>query len=286
MNELFSNEANRLYFYCRNRGVLEDPIETPTAYLDINSVTKKEMEPIKEAVGVYYVPISHSDIGDRFSEVEFIYELEGSGPISDKQKFEISRRIVSYDEVLQMLPNIKYSEYEELERTVRGLIEVYCKQKFNYWYGIREVRGNDGIIALPQYLEKLDGLSKRMTAVDMFLVSSADDGFTISDEGFSIKNERSISIRKSSHGKFKEVDFKVLGQWGYVSVPTQVKQAAAALIQQKLCPDSVYRERFVDGIRNENMNIKFSPERYNNSTGNADADKLLSAYRVVHIGII
>lgn len=286
MNELFSNEPNRLYFYCRNRGVLIDPISEPDAWLDLDGLVKKELTPVREAEGVYYVAIDQQDINDRHAEVEFFYELEGYGTIRDKQKFEISRRIVSFDEVLEMLPNIKYNEFEELERTVRGVIEVYCKQRFNYWYGIREVRGNEATILLPQYLDKLESISKKMSAVDMFLISTAADGFDIADDGLSIKNDRSIETRKSIHGRLRETDFKVLGQWGYVSVPTQVKQAAAALIQQKLCPDSVYRERFVETIRNENINIRFSPETYNHSTGNADADKLLAPYRVHHMGVI
>lgn len=286
MNELFSNEPNRLYFYCRNRGVLVDPVTDPKAYLSLDGLVKKELTPISEGEGVYYVVVDQRDIDDRFIEVEFEYELEGYGPITDKQKFEISRRIVSFDEVLQMLPNIRYNEYEELERTVRGVIESHCKQKFNHWYGIREVRGNEATILLPQYLDRLESLSKKMSMVDTFLISSAADGFEITDEGLSIKNDRSMDVRKSIHGRLRETEFKVLGQWGYVSVPSQVKQAAAALIQQKFCPDSIYRERYIESIRNENTNIRLNPQSYNNSTGNADADSLLTPYRVFHLGVI
>lgn len=286
MNELFNNEPNRLYFYCRNRGALVDSITEPEALLSLDGLVKKELTPERESEGVYYVIIDQRDINNRFVEIEFFYELEGYGPITDKQKFEISRRVVTFDEVLQMLPNIKYNEYEELERTVRGIIENHCKQRFNYWFGTREVRGNEATILLPQYLDRLDSISKKMSMVDTFLISSAADGFEITDDGLSIKNDRSMDIRKSIHGKLRETEFKVLGQWGYVSVPTEIKQAAAALIQQKLCPDSVYRERFIESIRNENMNIKFNPETYNNSTGNADADSLLARYRVFHLGVI
>lgn len=286
MNELFSNEANRLYFYCRSRGVLVDPEEAPQAKLIFDHVTEKDLDVVRDTQGVYYVVIDSNDVISRFTEVHFLYELEGYGLIIDKQKFEVSRRIVSYDEVLEMLPNITYSQYEELERTVRALIEVFCKQKFNYWYGTRSVRGNEGQINLPQHLDKLDGLSKPVSMLDTFLISSTDDGYEISDDGFSIENARGLELRKSVHGKLKETDFKVMGQWGYVSVPTEVKQAAAALIQQKLCPDSVYRERFVEGIRNEGTNIKFSPATYRASTGNADADQLLSKYRILHVGVV
>ena len=286
MNEIFSNEANKLYFYCRNRGVLVDPVGDPTAKLVFDRVTEKDIAPKKESTGVYYVAINSNDIVDRFTEVHFIYELEDYGLIVEKQKFEISRRIVSFDEVLEMLPNIEYKQYDELERTVRALIEVFCKQKFNYWYGTREVRGNEGQINLPQYLEELDSISKPLSAVQTFLISSPEDGYRITENGFSIENDRGMELRKSVHGKLKESDFKILGQWGYVSVPNEVKQAAAALIQQKLCPDSVYRERFVDSIRNENMNIKYNPDTYSNSTGNADADKLLAPYRILHIGVV
>lgn len=286
MNELFSNEANKLYFYCRDRGTLVDPVSDPTAKLMFDQVAEKDVVVRKESTGVYYVAINSNDITDRFTEIHFIYELPDYGIIVDKQKFEISRRIVSFDEVLSMLPNITYDQYDELERTVRGIIEVYCKQKFNYWYGTREVRGNEGLLRLPQHLDKLDGLSKTLASVKTFLISSGEDGYVVAEDGLSIENDRGIELRNSVHGRLRESDFKVMGQWGYVSVPSEVKQAAAALIQQKLCPDSVYRERFVESIRNENTNIKFSPETYKNSTGNADADKLLTKYRVVHIGVV
>lgn len=286
MNELFSNEANKLFFYCRDRGVLVDPISDPSGRLMVGDVAEKTLTPVRESTGVYSVPINSNDINGRFTEVHFIYELAGYGMIVEKQKFEIARRIVSYDEVLSMMDNITYDQYDELERTVRGLIEVFCAQKFNYWYGTREVRGNEGQINLPQYLEKLDALSKPISTINTYLISDSSDGYSVTENGLSIENDRCLDLRKSVHGRLKESDFKVVGQWGYVSVPTEVKQAAAALIQQKFCPDSVYRERFIESIRNEGTNIKFSPETYNYSTGNADADKLLAKYRIVHVGVV
>ena len=64
MNEIFSNEANKLYFYCRNRGVLVDPVGDPTAKLVFDRVTEKDITPKKESTGVYYVAINSNDIVD------------------------------------------------------------------------------------------------------------------------------------------------------------------------------------------------------------------------------
>lgn len=285
MNELFSNEPNKLFFYCRNRGTLVSPTDLPTAVLVIDDVIK-ELSVNEEQTGQYSVIIDSDDLTDRYAEVHFTYSLDGYGTITDKQRFEIARRIVSYDEVLTMVQNITYQQYEELERTVRGIIEVYCKQKFNYWYGIRRVRGNDGIIMLPQYIDKLDGITRQIESIDLYKMSFSDDGYHINDNGFAIENDRTLELRKSIHGKLKEAEYGVIGQWGYMSVPTEVQQAAAALITQKLCPDSVYHERYVDGIRNENMNVKFNPKTYANSTGNYDADKLLAPYKINHMGVV
>jgi hypothetical protein len=83
----------------------------------------------------------------------------------------------------------------------------------------------------------------------------------------------------SGHGPtFKSgVEWEIDGEWGYESVPTIVQEAALLLIEQYLCPDDTYRERYVTNLRAADYSYSLKGKAYH-GTGNAVADYLLLEY--------
>ena len=286
MNELFSNEPNELKFYCRVKTSLIDPEDAPTAQLIVGEVVK-ELPVRRVTQGVYAVPVNNSDIQTKNASVEFSYVLPDYGNIVDSQSFEIARRLVSYDEMQEILsPELSYKDYSEVERTVRGVIEAHCRQSFNYWYGTNTAIGNDGIIMLPQYLDRLEYVEKKLSAIDSYHISFSDDGYEVTPDGMAIQNIECLEQQKYMQAKARQSDYLIRGQWGYKSVPTPVKQAAALIVQNKLCPSGSWHENYIDNLRSDNMRVQFNPSSYDDSTGVYDADQLLSMYRNMTLGAI
>lgn len=286
MNELLSNEPNELKFFCRVKTALVDPEELPTAILFVGDLEKAlTVKRLNE--GVYTASVNSSDIKGKSARVEFRYALPDYGEIVDSQKYEVSRRIVSYDEMVGVLtPELNYKDYVEIERTARGMIQAHCRQKFNYWYGTDVATGNDGIILLPQYLDKLEYVEKRLSEIDAYHISFSDDGYQIAADGMAIQNIECLEQQKYMKATPRQSDYAIRGQWGYESLPTDIKQAAMLIIQNKLCPSAAWHENYVDNLRSDNMRIQFNPSSYDDSTGVYDADVLLSGYRNITMGAI
>lgn len=286
MNELFSNEPNELRFYCRVKASLVTPTQTPTATLFVDDIeTPLTVRTISE--GVFGVPVKSNDIKTKSARVEFKYELPDHGEVVDSQKYEISRRIVSYDEVAEALDGeVNYKDYAEIERTARGMIEAHCRQPFSYWYGSDVAVGNDGLIMLPQYLDKLEYVEKKLSEVNAYHISFSEDGYEVASNGMAIQNYECLEQQKYMQASPRQSDYIIRGQWGYETLPMPIKQAALLLIQNKLCPSGVWHENYIDNLRSDNMRIQYNPESYIDSTGNYDADQLLTDYRNITIGAI
>lgn len=286
MNELYSNEANELRFYCRVKTSLVDPEELPTATLFV--ADEQTSLPVrKDAEGVYSVPVRSSDIKERSARVEFRYILPDHGEVVDSQRYEITRRLVSYDEMVEVLSDdLKYKEYAEIERTARGVIESHCRQSFNYWFGPNTAVGNDGIIILPQYLERLEYVEKKLSEVDVYHISFPGDGYSITADGMAVQNTECLDQQRYMSATPRQSDYIVKGQWGYETLPMPIKQAAMLIVQHKLCPSGVWHENYVDNLRSDNMRIQYNPSSYDDSTGIYDADLLLADYRNITMGAI
>lgn len=286
MNELFSNEPNELKFYCRVKTALVDPDELPVATLFVAEI-EKPLTVRRVTEGVYAVPVNNSDIKTKNAKVVFRYTLPDYGDITDSQSFEVARRLVSYDEMTDILtPDLSYKDYSEVERTVRGVVEAHCRQSFNYWYGTATAVGNDGIILLPQYLDRLEYVEKRLSAIDSYHISFSDDGYNVTPDGMAIQNIECLEQQKYMQATARQSDYMIRGQWGYDAVPVPVKQAAALIIQNKLCPSGSWHENYIDNLRSDNMRVQFNPSSYDDSTGVYDADLLLSMYRNMTLGAI
>lgn len=286
MNELFSNEPNELKFYCRVKTSLVEPEGTPTATLVV--ANNRVPLTVREVItGVYAVPIKSSDIQQRQARVEFKYTLPDHGEVVDSQRYEVSRRIVSYDEMVEVLsPDLQYRDYAEIERTARGIIEAHCRQPFSYWYGSNVATGNDGIIMLPQYLEKLEYVEKKLSEVNTYHISFTDDGYGITADGMAIQNIECLEQQEYMKASPRQSDYMIRGQWGYETLPMAIKQAAMLIIQNKLCPSGTWHENYIENLRSDNMNIKYNPASYDDSTGIYDADLLLAGYRNITMGAI
>lgn len=87
-------------------------------------------------------------------------------------------------------------------------------------------------------------------------------------------------------GAFKNgYRYDVEGYFGYESVPSDIEEAAIYLINDYLCADRVWRDKYIDQATVEDWKIRFSELAFR-GTGNLTVDKLLENYNQPLIMVI
>lgn len=169
-----------------------------------------------------------------------------------------------------------------VERRVRSMIETLTGQQFApYEATLLGTELSDGSVRLPQKmlaLVSVNGISNAM------YYTLGGDGWRLNiqyprkRDGFrAIGGEVPIINPFSRWEPKKAAPVRVVGRWGYERVPEDIKEAALILIEQQLCPDALYRERYIKTMTAADMRFEFSPGAYA-GTGNVVADQILSKY--------
>ncbi len=207
---------------------------------------------------------------------------------------------VTADEIVEVVPDI-YSyttpaEIVRVERRIRGVIETYTGQKFGRFVGRRQIIGaGESQLKLPERLVTLtdiDGSNvlQGVSAPDFYSVRG--DGWYLgvsepTPEGdYVFTNVIRDPDSMWNRGGFRDnVVYTVDGVWGYDEIPTGVKEAAIILIEEALCPQSVYRDRYLKAISGDGWRYEFVGAAYS-GTGSVIADQLLEEYRRTAITVI
>ena len=295
MKEMYSNEPNLLIHAINVRGVPtrpEDDSLTAKLYVSNDGEFGASIPLTTRVIdnGKCEIPIQQNDIQDkRFAKVVVEYDLTDRGHFKDSYNYEIAKRLVTFDQVNDALgPNyaIEYDIYTEVEANVRMIIEAYCNQTFTSWTGTRKVRGQEGLVYLPQHMSKLNSVEVRTNLMGVDVVSG-HGGYELEDNGYAIFNEDKIRTISIFHDKPADnTSMNVYGSWGFETLPVAITQAAIELVRVFLCDDIEYRRRFIDNIRSGDMRLQFSPEAYVDSTGNKIADDMLQPHRVFNVGAV
>ena len=293
MRELYSSEPNLVKFVTSVQGRPERPLAGPTVQLFAGN-DKNDLQPVSILNaneidnGEYEIPVpQHFLHQNKFASLHIKYELEEYGVFEQDKTFDIARRLMDFEELNDVLGKnlaIDYSTFTFIETDVRKIIESYCNQSFNIWYGKQRVEGADGHIILPEPLEQLEKVQLGSGLAPGYM--NTVNGYVISEAGNSIFNperDRTISF---FHGKGSNVSYYIEGLWGYSSIPAGVHQAALELAKGFLCDDIEYRRRYIANIRAGDTRIEFHDNAYAGSTGNPIADAMLDPFRIWLMGAI
>lgn len=83
----------------------------------------------------------------------------------------------------------------------------------------------------------------------------------------------------------QDYPFEITGDWGYKTVPANVKEAARLLVNDYACSEAAYRDRYLESIKAADWRLQFSSRAWE-STGNARADQLLDEYVLLDWAVI
>lgn len=280
-----------------------NPSISPTTLLLTMTATKLDND-----FGTYQIvlPTPYSDRNRKFKLV-WRYQVSGSNSYH-----------VSYTDVVTPYANLAeaiedlgfgtdqsdpmhktYHQLQMAEKYARKLIENYCNQSFHLYDDVQVAYGNGSdILLLPFKLSQLHELY----AGDYLLIDNINNVNNwntvpiISETGFGIRVDTQNLVDNTVYiangmvpptvndigygGAFKKnVRYRVAGKFGWESVPDNVEQACIQLMGDFFEKDSVWRQKYVKGVKTFDWQFEYTADTYK-GTGNAYADQLLAPYVV------
>jgi hypothetical protein len=176
----------------------------------------------------------------------------------------------------------------ELESIVRKIIEGAVGQRFGYRKGTKTIYGSDKpalrvgerVISV----DPLDGYGDLRIINNGFGVTRA--GWTWNGDTISIAGP----IRDARFGRRTDIfgrnmPYVISGEFGWLSVPNDVKQAALLLAEEFSCKEAAWRDRYLIAISASDWRFQFDPQAFA-GTGSVTVDRLLEPYAVGTIAII
>jgi hypothetical protein len=185
-------------------------------------------------------------------------------------------------EELEIGDEISDEQIARAERRVRTIIQNATGQVFASYEGTYlGTELPDGSVRLPRRMLSLTSVSG---VANQLYYALADTGWRLAllyprkRDGFRAGGGEVPIV--DPFAKFRSpglVKVNVTGRWGYERVPQDITEAALILIEQQLCPDSLYRERYIKTMTAADMRFEFNPGAYA-GTGNVIADQILAKY--------
>jgi len=249
----------------------------------------------------FYSVLLGPDITSDFSPKTFdwSYEIQNVMFITPREELVVVTPYVTFERFLERYPqsNVTYAEFRLVEPVVRKVIDTYCNQTFTRTDNVSySILGQDSdVLVLPQRSIQVDSVKVLDSPLDSAGKEVEYDitEYTIqdSDDRWSIRRRTSWNVDRkmtptSNRRLFKyPTRYKVTGSWGWETVPNNVGEAAAILINDYGCADAKYREKYVANIRAGDWRMEFVSTG-DETTGNANADMILSGFRNLGISVI
>jgi len=258
-----------------NAGLVFD---IPTA-----TVTKTEFIRNGEVVatinggGTVAVPYSITKYSGPF-QVKWTYGLEAETHERLEDHYVVTpmftkAELVDWDGDFSILSDTKV---RYLERLCREIIETFCNQKFEY--------RNQSVVFTAGANGSYYSVDKVLT-IDNANYTLSDDGYSVynldtyTSQGYNVKipiEAEAYTLGIPASRLHRSVT--LTGQFGWPSVPPQVKTAALYLAESFTCDESLWRERLIKSVRAADWRFDYSEEAFH-STGSLIADQLLDPYK-------
>lgn len=236
---------------------------------------------VLSSAGVYKAKFSYTVSGVVYSQYQY---FDVYTPYTDSESF--------FDEYPELITRFQ-DVFDKFELRVRNAINAYCGQSFDYFENkIVTVEGNNHTMLrldLPiAYLNKVtmnEGYSDALVLYDVttpnYNVIERVRQTGNFETSYYLKFKSSVVETNQSRllsNRFKPASsYKVVGDFGWRFVPTNVKQAANLLIADIMNDDSEYRRHGISSISMDTTTFSMS-NRFYETTGNIDADVLLMDY--------
>jgi hypothetical protein len=286
--------------------LIDEETRMPGSVLEQGTASQVSYSGITSAGRYYYLLTPSVTDKPRELRVSWKYEIGGVERKGHKSVF-INVPYATIED-LRTIPELnEYSDEElkSMERLVAKIIDVYCGQSFHYEFGSTKTAFGQGsdFLWLPERLWDLQDVTVLDDYVSVLrnpegdIVGKDFDSRSVReyvvldiDNPWRIRNRRNIDYETlsvtRSKGMFKSGSiYAVTGNWGYPFVPAKITQAAKILVKTYFYDDATYRERYITTIRAGNWRMEFQATG-DETTGSANADMILTAYKNINAAVI
>lgn len=264
------------------------------AYMSLNVAGASAVSAVIERGGSIVLSVTGESFSVPFSiygydgqfTVRWLFTVDGSLQ-TRSETHEIVTPYVSVAEIrdsLNLPADITDEKLVKTERVVRKIINKFVGSGFGKYYATKSVLGKgDEQLALPERLVSIDTVTGPYLNPTLNFYELRGDGRYIAatsvyPEGdWVFTNVIAAPDWDARHMWKENVRYSISGVWGWEDVPTEVTEAALILIEQQLCPDSEYRNRYIEDVNYADSRLSFNGRAYN-GTGNVIADQLLSDF--------
>jgi hypothetical protein len=207
--------------------------------------------------------------------------------------YDVVTAFASLDEIkdnITVPTGVSDTQLLRLERRIRLIIQGICRQKFGKESGDKVVLGRgEKQVPLPNRLVSFTSVVGPYT-LDSTAYATRADGWWLeivptAPDG-DIVFTTVIAVPETAYGGFTDdIPYTITGVWGYNNVPDAIKEATLLLIENSLCPDSEYVNRYIEDVSFGDSSYSFNPAAFS-GTGNNDADALISHYIRMNFTVI
>lgn len=229
------------------------------------------------------IPYKHTSMDGKV-EITASFDIEGEGATLIRS-FDVVTPVFTYDEfTLQELEGIgkpSQDDIEDLERFIRHIIEAYTGQSFGYSAKTYAVTNPHRGITFDAPMLEFTGISSRYLTGSVIVPGSIP--YEVFDDGFGMRVDLKYYYYPKTDtffpaGQPRLDHYEVSGNFGYREVPQDVKEAARILIGLFNCDQTLWRDRYIENLRNaDGSTIKYNEGAYI-GTGSVAADQLLAKY--------
>lgn len=204
-------------------------------------------------------------------------------------------------------PNYKtYGDLKSAERYARKIIEDYTGQDF-YLYADNQVVYGDESDTLPlsSKINKIYQLySNDILLIDNLATPPLNNWLydpVVAESGFAIRVNRTNLLDNSVYvanglvpptindrfnGVFsKNVQYKVVGEFGWDRVPDAVQIAAVELMKDYFSKDKIWRNKYIKSVKIFDWSFEYNSSA-SSGTGNLYVDQLLSPYVITQMVLL
>lgn len=285
------------------------PPINPTTIVDVKDAVKDETN-----AGSYTVYLA-KNITDRSKNLKLKWKYDIDGVEFFHETFcDVVAPYCSFAEAIDDLnigtdpsdPNYKsYHELKMAEKYARNIIDDYTGQDFCLYEDEEVVYGVDSdILPLPYKIHQI----YKLYADDILLVDFINGinnwGYSpiISETGFGIRLDKttlldntvytangmvppSINDTYSGQAFRRGVRYRIVGKYGWDSVPDPVEQACIQLMGHYFAKDRIWADRYLKNISTFDWDFEYSDEAFK-GTGCAYADKILNEFVISNTVLI
>lgn len=238
---------------------------------------------------------------------KFFLDQAQEQPRTGQKEIFVSVPYVSLTKLREIKELNEYSDQEimAMERMVSRIIDSYCGQSFGFEINkTKTMMGasseylilpgrlwelND-ITVLDDYVRIIRDNQGNVIEIDQSGRSILDYVTVDVDNPWRIRNKRSYNYAPLDETRTRNFFrngsiYAIRGNWGYPFVPARVSEAAAILVKTYFYDDAAYRDRYISEIMAGNWRMKFAATG-DATTGSANADIILSAFRDINVAVL